>query len=265
MNAGTNSEYADRYCAFVDILGFSELVASLEDESSFALLRDLLKIIYKPLDPVDPRFRHSSDVRAQSISDAICMSTLRDRGGLLHLLIALTEIALRLLEKGFFLRGAIVRGRLHHDDRMVFGEALVKAYLLERDVVRFPRIMLTNPVVADIQALIDAKVPFSDPVAGAIEQARDGPYYVNILEGMRAVGQRPHMALNVLAPQELSRYTTIAQQVQRRFREANDNPRNFEKVQWFAAYWNRKVRQMEKEKPEFKDKIPTIVGIGLEP
>ena len=38
-------------------------------------------------------------------------------------------------------------------------------------------------------------------------------------------------------------YADISIQLQRRFDEATDNPRHFEKVKWFARYWNDHVRQ----------------------
>jgi len=39
----------------------------------------------------------------------------------------------------------------------------------------------------------------------------------------------------------LSRFAKMAEQIQRRFDESVDNPRHFEKVQWFARYWNGSI------------------------
>ena len=63
------------------------------------------------------------------------------------------DIATRLLVDGFFVRGAVVKGRLYHDSSMVFGEAQVQAFKLESTVVRYPRIMVTRSVLRDIQQL----------------------------------------------------------------------------------------------------------------
>jgi hypothetical protein len=40
---------------------------------------------------------------------------------------------------------------------------------------------------------------------------------------------------------KLIRYAVIADQLQRRFDEATDNPNHFEKVRWFANYWNETI------------------------
>jgi len=142
--------YDERYCAFVDILGFGQLVDRLrEGATRFEVIRDLLNIIHAPPEARFVKAFTTTDYKAQSISDAVCISALPSAVGLSHLFYSLEELTLRLLTQGFFLRGAIVRGRLYHDDRMVFGEALIRAFRLEQDVVRFPRIMVTREVVLD--------------------------------------------------------------------------------------------------------------------
>jgi hypothetical protein len=37
---------------------------------------------------------------------------------------------------------------------------------------------------------------------------------------------------------EKHRYNSISDKLQARFEESMDNPRHFEKVAWFARYWN---------------------------
>ena len=61
----------------------------------------------------------------------------------------LARLTGRLLQRGYFIRGALVKGPLYHDDKMIFGEALVRAYQLESEVVRYPRVMVTRDVWLD--------------------------------------------------------------------------------------------------------------------
>ena len=130
------NEYNDRLCAYVDILGFGRLIERLRQEKrEWQQLRGLLQRIYAP----GPAAAASSvDFKAQSISDAVAMSVSVSNDGLLHLCSVLQGMTLDLLEKGYFVRGAIAKGRLYHDDKMVFGEALVDAFHMETQVVRFP-------------------------------------------------------------------------------------------------------------------------------
>jgi hypothetical protein len=42
---------------------------------------------------------------------------------------------------------------------------------------------------------------------------------------------------------QLARYAKMGEMIQRRFDESVDAPRHFEKVQWFANYWNISIRE----------------------
>jgi hypothetical protein len=53
-------------------------------------------------------------------------------------------------------------------------------------------------------------------------------------------------------------YGDISNQLQRRFDEATDNPTHFEKVKWFANYWNDHVRRWD------IDGLNRIRGPGLD-
>src|SRR5262245_24359913 len=143
-------KYEDRYCAFVDILGFRQLVARVEARSMrLQAVRNLLNTIHRPAE--EARFsRRGMDFRAQSISDAIAISSRPTLAGLWQMVYSLENLTLELLAEGYLARGALVRGNLYHDDTMVFGDALLRAYALESTVVRYPRIMVTSEVARDM-------------------------------------------------------------------------------------------------------------------
>jgi hypothetical protein len=223
--------YEERYCAFVDILGFSELIGRLAKGSmTFQELRQLLDTIHSPVFVTHPI--KDSDIRTQSISDALRISAKCNERGLQHVMGVLYELSFKSLANGYFVRGSLVKGRLYHDSKMVFGEAMVRAYLLERDVVRYPRIMISSDVLSDIRAST-LQMPAGKLVDFVIK-ATDGPWYLDILKTM-------YDFLTLEADKKKERMTffnQIADQIQKRFDEASDNPRHFEKVEWFARYWN---------------------------
>jgi hypothetical protein len=69
-----DATYETRYCAFIDILGFSELIEKLDrGETPFASLQALLEKIHNP-PPTNAGEMERSDFRAQSISDAVALS-----------------------------------------------------------------------------------------------------------------------------------------------------------------------------------------------
>jgi hypothetical protein len=229
--------YEERYCAFVDILGFSELVARLSHgETPFWMLRDLLKIIHQPPKVENIKTFQGSDLRAQSISDAVCISTALNGPGLCHIFYALEQLAVSLLHQGFFVRGAIVKGGLYHSDGIVFGEALVRAFQLEQEVVRYPRIMITDAVVKDHDEYFGLDL-FGLELMDSIEQADDGPRFLNILRIFPLVLRAHDKGKD--RDEYLQKANQITYQIQRRYLESFDNPNHFEKVKWFARYWNR--------------------------
>jgi hypothetical protein len=232
--------YEPHYCAYVDILGFRELISGLRQGSTnFEMLRGLLETLQTPEKGTTKEWH--TEFRAQSISDAVAISTLVNFAGLVEVLHALESLAMKLLKQGYFVRGALVKGSLYHDERMVFGTALVRAYELETQTVRYPRIMVTRDVVDDMK---ENEKRWDALFKERIRQASDGPMYVHTLRQVEADAAKAHLSNvngvigsgHVLA--DLDEYR---QRIQKRFDESMDNPRHFEKIQWFARYWNRSV------------------------
>jgi len=248
----TDPAYEERYCAFVDILGFGDLV---KGEASPIRIHALLKQIHAPHAGNEERTKES-DFKAQNISDAVALSTVAISVGLEHLFYVLEDLATNLLFNGYFVRGAIAKGNLYHDDKMVFGPALVDAYTLETTIADYPRIMVPRVVFKDAQNVWDKGYKKH------IRQASDGPFHVHVLRQLEELVN----AMNIpgatdtdrLFRSDLVYFTAIGTQIQKRLRQAVDRPHHFRKVQWFARYFNDCL-------PHGYKKIPPIKGAGLEP
>jgi hypothetical protein len=235
-------DYGSRYCAFVDVLGFRSLIADLGKGSiSVQEMRDLLTIVH---DSSGADHKHwPTEFRAQSISDAVAISTAASRYGLVEILRAIEMLTTKLLERGYFVRGSLVKGPLYHDNKMIFGEALVNAYRLESEVVKYPRIMVTRDVWLDFERYSKEEGE-NGSLANWLKQSDDGPWFVHTLRTTEAViskvlldniGRLPGYA------EALRPYAAIQERLQTKFDEAIDDPRHFEKLQWFADYWNRTI------------------------
>lgn len=249
--------YNERYCAFVDILGFSDLMRELSSGAITEItIKGLLDSIHRPPDLTTPLLEPYVDLKAQSISDAVAISTVTSEWGLIGLFFALRELSLTLLHKGYFTRGAVCRGPLYHDDGTVFGEALVRAYRLESEIVRFPRIMITKEVVDDARRIGEHSLVFSQ-----IMQAPDGPHFLNVLFfagpalARHLKGLSPHPSRAYTSPVEF--YGTIGKKLQERLDAAVDNPGHFEKALWFAKYWNASI-------VEVSGHVHKVLGPGLD-
>lgn len=227
--------YEERYCAFVDILGFKELVASLVNEPRKVVsLKETLSYVHVQ-HPKEKPFFLVADLRTQSVSDALVISSALNASGLFDLLNSLKHLTLRLLLDGYFVRGAVVKGKLYHDSKVIFGDALIRAHHYESVVARFPRIMVLSDVADDAfreRHLSKVFLPL-------LKQADDGPMYLHVLQDLQAYYiERVHVADDENFEKEVADYAQMKDRIDRRYRQAMDNPHHFEKVQWFAKYWN---------------------------
>lgn len=239
-------EYSVRYCAFVDILGFTGVIADLKHGIiNHRQLRDILARVHRPSIP--PFKERSGDLRTQSISDAVCISATATKEGLASILRDLENLSFSLLEHGYLIRGGLVRGPLYHDATMAFGEALVEAYRMESQVARYPRIMVSKQVADEAKTYQAEDPDFGD----FIRQATDGPFDVHILRLLELFRRGTPDAIGVL-----EMYADFAKPLQARFDASVDEPRHFEKQQWFARYWNEVVER-------FDGRVPIITGPGF--
>jgi hypothetical protein len=171
-------EYGQRYCAFIDILGFSALIEKLDVGSTpLSTLRDLLSKVHNP-PPTEGASSPRADFRAQSISDAVALSAAVVPSGLGAIIHSINQLAVDLLKQGFFIRGALVKDTLYHDDKTVFGKALLRAYSLESTIVRYPRVMVMREVVEDIRAIDETTYE------QLLRRSEDGPMFIHVLRAI---------------------------------------------------------------------------------
>jgi hypothetical protein len=150
-------KFSPRAVAFLDILGFKELV--LDAHASASGLKRLSRLIQKlrsnaplnrVLDPGVPRALHPLSLE---ISDSIILSTpLRHPDhptywGLAILVMRCAQIAALLLEEGYLLNGAINIGSIQHTGRNIVGKAYQDAYA-NQSAVCSPAIILCPDAAA---------------------------------------------------------------------------------------------------------------------
>ena len=98
--------YSDRLCAFIDILGFRQLVAKTgTDDRNAEALQDILRRVHSAKVSDAPKLNDLADYRTQSISDAVAISARPTPAGLILILRALEPLpGTDLLALGYFVR-----------------------------------------------------------------------------------------------------------------------------------------------------------------
>lgn len=163
--------YEDRYCLFLDILGFQSLVdgsanfkkGDPEKKSLQSLLAALQQIKegvnYKDAVEVSGRMKHTSR-KVSQFSDSVIVSYKKDEpysAGITSIIMHVHQLQLQMTARGILFRGAVTVGKLYHDDSFVLGPALNEAVALEK-LAAYPRVIL-DAVILDEAGLKKGETP----------------------------------------------------------------------------------------------------------
>jgi hypothetical protein len=236
MSNRTDSEpiYAERYVAFIDIPGFSEIVRnSISSAEQATELVRILERISSRAEPLEFDKSHGDDFRAQSFSDCIVVSERATQAGLEHLLFVVAQLQLDLLANRILTRGGIAKGKLCHTDKIVLGPALITAYQLENTIAAYPRVIVDRATHEDYNKLDVAALENKfTGIAPRLRYDEDGPVFADFLAPFRNLGTSPHRErLRVTAQ---SCHAAIQSQVN----DSIYDPRIYKKLRWMALYWN---------------------------
>lgn len=159
--------YENRFVAFLDILGFKELIYKIESEgeksSNFNRVRSVLNFLYE--ESIESNCQHDlpvyeqkegyilekelGDLRISYISDCVIVSTESSFDGFKSLCNKITKFSTDIACDGIFLRGSVTHGKVYHHGPMLFGSAYQKAYQLESEHANHPRIIIDD-IVFDV-------------------------------------------------------------------------------------------------------------------
>lgn len=145
--------FEDKFIAFVDVLGFKNIVEAAESGSP-KHLQDILSILEESgspgnrlrLDrygasvcPNSQRFQKNLNFRGTYISDCVVVSCEISPAGIINLIHHCWAFVLKLLMIGVMCRGYMTRGNISHSDSQFVGTGYQKAYGGESNVTIFKR------------------------------------------------------------------------------------------------------------------------------
>jgi hypothetical protein len=181
--------YEDRIVAFIDILNFSGLIHETVDARGRERA-DKIKKIYDAFEVIQGNWKQSDQgagigrsKRVTIFSDSIVISVKSaEKSQIFWTLLEIKHLIMSLVWRGILVRGAIVRGKLIHEEEKVFGPALIEAYTLESKAALYPRIILDRELV---QAAAESRSPHhsvTDEIGYVellLESDADGMYYID--------------------------------------------------------------------------------------
>lgn len=188
--------YEERYCLFLDILGFKEVVEqSAQPVANAARKGHPVGGVYFSLKQIASSLRYKSAVlgangvmKASSrvvtqFSDSVVVSyEATESGGLAEMLYDVLHLQLTLIQRGLLIRGAITKGQLHHDQDFVFGPALSEAAELEK-VAMYPRVIIDRDLLKDagisVVSVTNSNKSSERSVGSLVACDLDGMFYVD--------------------------------------------------------------------------------------
>jgi hypothetical protein len=236
--------YDDRYIAFVDILGFKELInKSASDPSSVGALIAALDIAPKSPAIVLEQASVSEqdvDLRLHTFSDFVVASTKPTHGGLGVLAFVIWQLSTSWLSNRLLCRGGITRGQVLHRATvgevppMVFGPAFVDAYQLESTVADFPRVILSKTVRNEWDGYVKSGL-LGEKLPLLIKRCHDGPSCIDTFCHLKRGGFD-------LVSSELPTETRQMQQALiHHLDDTAENPVTHRKALWLAKKFNAAV------------------------
>lgn len=242
-------DYADRYVAFIDILGFKEIVRNSRNQggansaSSLNSIFNALNLNFKGLikDYESQSGASSSDLRVNTFSDFVVISCHATEAGLDLLIFVVWCVVRDWLSKGYLSRGGVAKGPVIHvggdanSPGMVFGPAFIDAYTLEQEVADYPRVVFSKSVRADIKNLRENGQDPIRAIKKLVVRCDDGPMSIDTFGHLRRNGFE--FLGNDHKDEAMQFSRTLLQQVD----HGADVPRWYRKTAWLVTQFNDAV------------------------
>jgi len=159
-------KYEEHFTAFIDLLGFRDVSTGTDETTRLKVLAFLVSLAALRGE-FDVQSTHDQTGTTTHIKPAV--STFSDHivisyplaqitastgfdesrtalSILFNLNQLLSRIAVAAFAIGFLIRGGATIGKLYHSNGVIFGEALVEAYLIESTTSVYPRVVLSSNV-----------------------------------------------------------------------------------------------------------------------
>jgi hypothetical protein len=211
-----NEEYKEKIVAFIDILGFTNLInQTTEDDAKHIAFFN--KHISHVLEILKDQYDRMFSIKM--FSDCICISCDDGPYELDCIVDEICFIQLYFSISGIFVRGGLSRGRHYENENIIYSKGLIKAYHLEKESI-YPRIIIDPD-------LFDSVKDKSDNIM----KSPDGKYFLDYLDNATMGGLEYDEFLE-------QHKNAIVIEVQKNI----SNPRVIDKFKWLADYHNTKFK-----------------------
>ena len=238
-------EYDEKLIAFIDILGFTNIVNNRYQDDAKSIrtilrhFREILKDFPEKLSYDKKLFRQ---FRIRFFSDLIILTIPIRRSNSksflesLHTMtwwIAISQTFL--IRKGILIRGSIHKGNIFDREDFIFGPGFIKAYELEHVKAKYPIVILSDDVIKYLELNKNTINDYSyyQEIYSNITNIFHDSHYVNYLQhNYNSFGPKDYFKL-------LLKHKQI---IQSGLEEYLDFQNEYQKYNWLKTYHNYRVR-----------------------
>jgi hypothetical protein len=223
------------YCAFLDVLGFSERISqSFKSGKGDDLLQEFHALLKKQIASIE-KDTNESLLYFKSLTDNIILAHPRFSEDLESefgfILWSISEYQFAMAQRGFFIRGGLSIGPLFVDSNSVYGPALLEAHHLESKVAVNPIVVLSD----DTMELVLRHIRYygekeRSPQNRSVLVNSDGRFFINYLSECYLEDGYEEINWNALRVHK--------ERVEAALTEYSAAPTIFAKFSWLSAYHN---------------------------
>lgn len=239
--------YTESYVAFLDILGFKNIINNYAFEEILMIFKkikqakdDVKWAIYRACEEGDislVNYNNAlSDSKITIMSDSIIVSTPCMYKESLSATIDICWFIQYLLyefKEPILLRGAISKGTMYQNEEITFGKGMVDAYLMQENFSIYPRIILKQELLDDF---VDISLKWDKK--SKLVLAEDGYFYVDCLYEFLDVPDAVFAQENV---------NKICSYIDDTIQENYNNERIVEKMMWMKNECKRCLKTIGNE------------------
>lgn len=246
-------------CASLDVLGFQDEIKRAYDEKrEVNLLHEVADTLKSAADELADFHKRNPQILTtfRFFTDNLVIGygwwTHGAKAELDDLCALLADFQLSMACKGLFIRGGISIGTLASDERMVFGDCLVKAHELEAKSARNPRVVL-DPCFSK-----EGGTDFIQSVHHLMKDV-DGFYFVNYLSALIEI--KPFATRPLYLNED--RLKIHKDQVERLLEEKRHDPNVWSKYFWTANYHDAFCDQVQRKQYIINESLLRAQPVGL--
>jgi hypothetical protein len=237
--------YSVALVAYLDILGFQELIAT----RSAGNISRIIRVVKEAVQPAHfkTKLRDIPDDQYVNFSDLSVIATplekarARPAAQLFSLLLHLVHAQSTLLfDEGIVIRGAVTIGEVVKSWGQLFGPAVVRAYELEKDSAKYPRIIIDTRIFPAFRGIPGAwhtdERTDKDSLRSLISKDDDGWMFVDYLRAMYSELDDPSSYIGWL-----DKHRSF---IRKQLRKHAAKPPIRQKYEWLDAYHRATVARV---------------------